>query len=298
MATATFTTRTIDTGRTYASAQLRWALLLDDHPETPPPIYEVAPDPAPAGFAREQPGCQVTVAVPGRPPVHGYRSLAGIRQGETDGWHRRCLEALSDALEAAGYPATIEDLKLLSRWRRAKREPVAPAPPDPLEPPEMAPPEPRPESAEPVDPMAELETVVASLGSRRPALEAWCKDQGRWPVGPDDIEAVMTRAAELAAEETFTGPLTDPEADPVESARDFLDRMGVAVPEPEPLDAEISAVRDALADLDARMADADDDLIRRLAAFLEDEGLPLFLEAMTPDQLDVVSTWLTDQGLP
>lgn len=307
-ATAVVPVRAAPRPGTYASPQLRWSLLLNDHPTTPPPVFEVGADPAPKAFADDHPCCVVTVSVPGRFPVQGYRSLRGVRQGDVDHWWRRCAEAFSDALEAAGYPATIEDLKLVSRWLhpathttpRHDTPPPQPAPaPPPSTPDQPADTEPHGRDA---DATATVEAVLASLGSRRPALEAWAKNQGLWPPTPDNADRLIARAAELAADETFVGPLTDPEEDPVETARQFLDRMGVAVPAPEPLDtvsaAEIAAVRAELAALDDRMADADDELIARLAQHLEDEGFPLLVEAMTPDQLRAVGEWLTNEGLP
>lgn len=273
----------------HVSVHLRWSLLLDDHPDTPPATYEVnrGVGLVPPAFAGDHPFCVATIHIPGREAAVGWRSMAGVRQGDSEGWGIRCVDALGMALHAAGYPATVQELKHLARWRQLKQSPL-------LE---------RSAADETAfSELVDLDTVMASLGPRRAALVAWAKDQGIWPPAPEHVDRLLTRASELAADQVFADTCAIPRvADPVAAARDFLADAGVEVPEPEPivLDDDTVDVTTAriIADLDERLADASDTDIKRMAGFLEDNHFPLLLEEMGRAELTELTEWLETEGI-
>lgn len=283
----------------HASVHLRWSLLLDDHPDTPPATYEVSRGEGlvPSAFAGSHPFCVATISIPGRAASRGYRSLQGVRQGDSRAWLECCVDALDVALDVAGYPRTIQDLKALARWRQLKESPLL----------EHAAEEGRPSHHELVD----LDTVMASLGARRPALEAWAKDQGIWPPDADNVDRLLARAAELAADEVFGGEPADEASDPVAAAREFLADRGVPVPESEPIVVsgdEVSegpemnlevdaATTKMIRKLDERLATVGEDDLKKVARFCEDSHLPLLLEEMDRPQLAELIVWLDDEGI-
>lgn len=272
----------------HVSVHLRWSLLLDDHPDTPPPTYEVnrGVGLVPPAFAGDHPFCVATIHIPGREPAVGWRSMVGVRQGDPEGWGIRCTDALGMALHAAGYPATVQELKYLARWRQLKQSPL-------LE---------RPAEEEPsvFSELVDLDTVMASLGPRRAALIAWAKDQGIWPPFPEHVDRLLHRASELATDQVFAETCAIPQvADPVAAAREFLADAGVDVPEPEPIEIDTVDATTAriIADLDDRLAEASDIDIKRMAGFLEDNHFPLLLEEMGRAELDELTAWLESEGI-
>lgn len=107
---------------TFASTNLRWALLLEDHPNAER-IYRVVPGEElgiPEGYGRDFSYVVCSIFIPGRQTAEGHKEMG--KKGDPDDWKRLRTSALGSALKSAGYPDNLPDLKALLAWRKKVHE--------------------------------------------------------------------------------------------------------------------------------------------------------------------------------
>ncbi len=138
----------------YASPNIRWALLLEDHPGTTYHFESAAGHLAdvPDNWGGGDEHCVCTITFPpesGLEPVRAAKAVAEALEVRRSGknvilersselWSKLCTMTLGRALKRAGYPDDMTELKALMLWRRrlaevaavaAGSEPVAALPP-------------------------------------------------------------------------------------------------------------------------------------------------------------------------
>lgn len=114
----------------YLSTSVRWALFKSDNPDGEIKFTEATADEIgiPASFSKkDEKFCVATITrYPGDTlEVVAYKSvLAAGKIVDSDAWHVLCSKAMGRALKKAGYPDTISDLKIMTRYREIGTEPV------------------------------------------------------------------------------------------------------------------------------------------------------------------------------
>jgi hypothetical protein len=117
----------------YASPNLRWSLLLKDHPgaEYDFELWEGAQLNLPAEFGRDRKYCVCIITLPKHPdevaqrkPIIGWKSISAseLTKGDPEVWNVLCTKTLGRALKRAGYPDHLPDLKALLLWYQRKAE--------------------------------------------------------------------------------------------------------------------------------------------------------------------------------
>lgn len=119
----------------YASPLLRWALLLEDHPQATYSYALVKGKDLPGGqaiperFGGGHDFCLATVEFPpetGLEPAYGYKgidvgvNLKGSQTGpvtNAEQWQQLCTKCLGRALKRCGYPDDMDELRAVLRWR-------------------------------------------------------------------------------------------------------------------------------------------------------------------------------------
>lgn len=120
---------------TYASPLLRWALLLEDHPQATYRYKKVQGVDLPEGheipveFGGNDDYALCTITFPpetGLEDAHGYKSTkVGVngKGGATspvtnsEQWQQLCTKTLGRALKRCGYPDDMDELRAVMRWR-------------------------------------------------------------------------------------------------------------------------------------------------------------------------------------
>lgn len=224
----------------YASPNMRWALLIEDHPGADHTFREglASEVGVPKEFGGDKPVVICTIEFPAEAnlkPAVGYKEITDTKKREIPRtewtpalWHLLCTKALGRACKRAGYPDKMPELKALMLWRRraAEMEALAAGLPtaEPL-PPEAvdqaldaaatvddeAEVEEVPEG--PTDPegslvdddrMAELRRAVGGLGRRQGEVVSWSKEVDiPWPkrLTEAQADAVAAKIAEVAETE-------------------------------------------------------------------------------------------------
>lgn len=119
----------------YASPLLRWALLLEDHPQATYSYDLVKGKDLPGGqaiperFGGGHDFCLATIEFPpetGLEPAYGYKgvdvgvNLKGNQTGpvtNAEQWQQLCTKCLGRALKRCGYPDDMDELRAVLRWR-------------------------------------------------------------------------------------------------------------------------------------------------------------------------------------
>lgn len=118
----------------YLSTSVRWALFKSDHPDGEIKFTEATADQigVPASFSKkDERFCVATITrYPGDPlEIVAYKSVLDAGKiADSDAWHVLCSKAMGRALKKAGYPDTISDLKIMTRYREIGNEPAESAP--------------------------------------------------------------------------------------------------------------------------------------------------------------------------
>lgn len=108
----------------YLSTSVRWAMFKADWPDATVVFTEGTAEEAgiPSSFSKkEEKVCIATVTRHGddNRPIVAYKTFSDAKGRDTDSWHALCSKAMGRALKKAGYPDTIDDLKILMRFREA-----------------------------------------------------------------------------------------------------------------------------------------------------------------------------------
>jgi hypothetical protein len=107
----------------YLSTSVRWALFKADHPDAEIKFTEATAEQVgiPASFSKkDEKFCVATIT---RHPgdtieIVGYKSVSAAGKiTDSDAWHVLCSKAMGRALKKAGYPDTISDLKIMTRYQ-------------------------------------------------------------------------------------------------------------------------------------------------------------------------------------
>lgn len=107
---------------TFASTNLRWALLLEDHPQAEEQ-FSVAKGTElgiPANYGGDKDHLVASIVYPDRAPHVGFKAIED--RGDDEGWSKLQSQALGRALKRAGYPDKLSDLKALLLWRQRLAE--------------------------------------------------------------------------------------------------------------------------------------------------------------------------------
>lgn len=116
----------------YLSTSVRWALFKSDNPDGEIKFTEASAEEigVPSSFSKQ--GERFCVATITRYPgdalaLVAYKSVSAAGKiTDSDAWHVLCSKAMGRALKKAGYPDTISDLKIMTRYREIGTEPVVP----------------------------------------------------------------------------------------------------------------------------------------------------------------------------
>lgn len=200
----------------FAGTNLRWGLLLEDHPEAYASFRTSTGTELgiPTTYGGEKDYVVATIHFVSRPNVEGYKAMG--KSGDDEDWNKLCTQALGRALKRAGYPDKLTDLKAMVLWRQRRAEIDAVAIGHPLA--LAAPVEAALDAAETHDPDDDEEPVevetTAGEGASQEAAESEpspvtpSEDETGSPVPPSSSEpssagrAETTAAAPLPAEDT------------------------------------------------------------------------------------------------
>lgn len=112
----------------YLSTSVRWALFKSDWPEAEIKFSEATAEEVgvPASFSKNgERFCVATIIRYENDPVKivAYKSTSGAgKVTDSDAWHVLCSKAMGRALKKAGYPDTISDLRIMTKYRNVGRE--------------------------------------------------------------------------------------------------------------------------------------------------------------------------------
>jgi len=114
----------------YLSTSVRWALFKADHPDGEIKFTEATAEQVgiPSSFSKkDERFCVATIT---RHPgdtleIVGYKSVSAAGKiADSDAWHVLCSKAMGRALKKAGYPDTISDLKIMTRYQEIGSQPI------------------------------------------------------------------------------------------------------------------------------------------------------------------------------
>lgn len=114
----------------YLSTSVRWALFKSDHPDGEIKFTEATADEIgiPASFSKkDERFCVATITRYSGDPLEivAYKSVSAAgKPNDSDAWHVLCSKAMGRALKKAGYPDTISDLKIMTRYQEINAGPV------------------------------------------------------------------------------------------------------------------------------------------------------------------------------
>lgn len=107
----------------YLSTSVRWALFKADHPDGEIKFHEASASEigVPESFSKpNEKFCVATITRFAGDPISvvAYKSTrAAGKDTDSDAWHVLCSKAMGRALKKAGYPDTISDLKIMTRYQ-------------------------------------------------------------------------------------------------------------------------------------------------------------------------------------
>lgn len=112
----------------YLSTSVRWALFKADHPDGEIKFTEATAEEVgiPSSFSKkDERFCVATITrFPGDSlEIVAYKSVSAAGKiVDSDAWHVLCSKAMGRALKKAGYPDTISDLKIMTRYKELGQE--------------------------------------------------------------------------------------------------------------------------------------------------------------------------------